>query len=52
MIDKLSIKNFKSIKILSTDCKRIIHFIGKPNSGSSSMLEALGKLYLTNCQGW
>lgn len=50
MIDKLSIKNFKSIKSLSTDCKRINLFIGEPNSGKSNIREALGLLSLTNCE--
>lgn len=42
MIDKLSIKNFKSIKEISIDCKRINLFIGEPNTGKSNILEALG----------
>lgn len=42
MIENLSIKNFKSIKSLSTDCKRINLFIGEPNAGKSNILEALG----------
>lgn len=42
MIENLSIKNFKSIKDLSTDCKRINLFIGEPNAGKSNILEALG----------
>ncbi|KPQ42060.1 MAG: hypothetical protein MPEBLZ_03370 [Candidatus Methanoperedens nitroreducens] len=35
MIDKLSIKNIKSIKTLSIDCKRIILLIGERISGNS-----------------
>jgi len=42
MIEKLSIKNFKSIKDLKLDCKRINLFIGEPNTGKSNILEALG----------
>ena len=42
MIEKLSVKNFKSIKDLSIDCKRINLFIGEPNTGKSNILESLG----------
>jgi AAA15 family ATPase/GTPase len=41
MIKKLSIKNFKSIKDLQLDCKRVNLFIGEPNVGKSNILEAL-----------
>lgn len=44
MIKKLSIKNFKSIKDLAIDCRRINLFIGEPNTGKSNILEALGLL--------
>lgn len=44
MIEKLSIKNFKSIKDLEVDCRKINLFIGEPNVGKSNMLEALGLL--------
>jgi len=44
MIEKLAIKNFKSIKELDIDCKRINLFIGEPNTGKSNILEALGLL--------
>lgn len=44
MIQNLSIRNFKSIKELSIDCKRINLFIGEPNAGKSNILEALGVL--------
>ena len=44
MIKKLSVKNFKSIKELEIDCRRINLFIGKPNTGKSNILEALGLL--------
>lgn len=38
----VSIENFKSIKQVSFDCKRVNIFIGKPNVGKSNILEALG----------
>jgi hypothetical protein len=44
MIEKLTIKNFKSIKELDIDCRRINLFIGEPNTGKSNILEALGLL--------
>ncbi|MEM5830606.1 MAG: hypothetical protein QXO40_00160 [Candidatus Aenigmatarchaeota archaeon] len=42
MISKIGIKNFKSIKELSFDAKKINIFIGKPATGKTSILEALG----------
>ena len=44
MIKKLSIKNFKSVKELAIDCRRVNLFIGEPNAGKSNILEALGLL--------
>ena len=44
MIKKLEIENFKSMKHLSLDCKRVNVFIGEPNAGKSNILEALGLL--------
>lgn len=44
MIDRLIIKNFKSIKDVTIPCKRINLFIGEPNTGKSNILEALGLL--------
>jgi AAA15 family ATPase/GTPase len=41
-IKTLEIKNFKSIKHLQLDCKRVNVIIGKPNVGKSNILEALG----------
>lgn len=41
-IKNLEIKNFKSIKHLALDCKRVNVFIGKPNVGKSNILEAMG----------
>jgi AAA15 family ATPase/GTPase len=43
-IKKLEIKNFKSIKHLQMDCKRVNVFIGKPNVGKSNILEGLSLL--------
>lgn len=42
MIKSLKIENFKSIKSLEIPCKKINIFIGKPNTGKSNILEALG----------
>jgi hypothetical protein len=44
MIEKLLISNFKSIKDLEIDAKRVNVFIGKPNTGKSNILEAMGLL--------
>jgi len=44
MIKNLEIKNFKSIKNLRLDCKKINIFIGKPNTGKSNILESVGLL--------
>lgn len=44
LIKELSIKNFKSVKELDIECKRINLFIGRPNTGKSNILEALGVL--------
>lgn len=41
MISNLKIKNFKSIKSLNIETKRINVFIGEHNSGKSNILEAL-----------
>ncbi|MHA1267052.1 MAG: AAA family ATPase [Candidatus Helarchaeota archaeon] len=42
MIKKLEIENFKSIKDLSIEVKKINIFIGAPNTGKSNILEAFG----------
>jgi len=42
MIKTLQIENFKSIKHLKLNCKRINIFIGEPNTGKSNILEVLG----------
>jgi AAA15 family ATPase/GTPase len=44
MIKTLAIENFKSIKRLELDCKKINLFIGEPNAGKSNILESLGLL--------
>jgi AAA15 family ATPase/GTPase len=44
MIQTLEIENFKSIKHLKMDCKRINLFIGEPNTGKSNILETFGLL--------
>ncbi|MBI4287183.1 MAG: AAA family ATPase [Chloroflexi bacterium] len=44
MIKTLEIKNFKSIKHLKLECKRVNVFIGEPNTGKSNILESLGFL--------
>jgi AAA15 family ATPase/GTPase len=41
MITKLSVSNFKSIRQLDIDCKKVNLFIGEPNTGKSNILEAL-----------
>ncbi len=46
MIKTLEIKNFKSIKHLKLDCKRVNVFIGKPNTGKSNLLESVGMFSL------
>lgn len=50
MIKKLIIKNFKSIKDLKIDCRKINLFIGEPNAGKSNILEALGLLSWSSYQ--
>ncbi|MFB0523347.1 MAG: AAA family ATPase [Candidatus Bathyarchaeia archaeon] len=37
-------KNFKSVKDLTLNCRRVNLFIGEPNTGKSNILEALGLL--------
>jgi hypothetical protein len=43
-IEKLVMENFKSIKSLTLNCKRVNLFIGEPNTGKSNILEAIGIL--------
>lgn len=44
MIKKLSISNFKSVRQLNIECKKVNLFIGEPNTGKSNILEALALL--------
>lgn len=44
MITKLSVSNFKSVRHLDIDCKKVNLFIGEPNTGKSNILEALALL--------
>jgi hypothetical protein len=48
MITKLSISNFKSIRQLDLDCKKVNLFIGEPNTGKSNILESLALLSWCN----
>ncbi|WP_315822101.1 AAA family ATPase [Paraflavitalea speifideaquila] len=41
MIQKISINNYKSIRNIELDCKKLNVFIGEPNSGKSNIIEAL-----------
>jgi AAA15 family ATPase/GTPase len=43
-VNNLEINNFKSIKHLQMNCKRLNVFIGEPNVGKSNILEALALL--------
>ncbi len=44
MIEKLRIKNFKSVKHVELECKKVNVFIGEPNSGKSNIIEAMSLL--------
>jgi hypothetical protein len=44
MITRLAISNFKSVRQLEVECKKVNLFIGEPNTGKSNILEALGLL--------
>jgi len=41
MITRLNIQNFKSIRQLTLNCKRVNLIVGQPNTGKSNILEAL-----------
>jgi hypothetical protein len=41
MLTKINIKNFKSVRNLVFDAKRVNLFIGEPNTGKTNILEAL-----------
>jgi len=51
MIKYLKIKNFKSIKNIEFECKKINVFIGKPNTGKSNILESIGIFGLPYVEG-
>lgn len=42
MIRNLEVRNFKSLKHLRLDCRRVNVFIGRPNTGKSNILESVG----------
>ena len=48
MITKLSVSNFKSIRQLDIDCKKVNIFIGEPNTGKSNILETLALVSWSN----
>lgn len=50
-IRTLNIRNFKSIKGLSVECRKINLFIGEPNTGKSNILEAIGLISFMG-HGW
>lgn len=41
-VEVLRIENFKSVKNLKLNCRRVNLFIGKPNSGKTNILETIG----------
>ncbi|MBK9017016.1 MAG: AAA family ATPase [Saprospiraceae bacterium] len=41
MIKQLKINNFKSIREMELDCKRVNVFIGEPNKGKTNILEGV-----------
>ncbi len=41
MITKLSVSNFKSVRQLDIECRKVNLFIGEPNTGKSNILESL-----------
>jgi len=47
-VKELRIENFKSIRQLKLDCRRVNLFIGEPNTGKSNILEAMGLLSHVN----
>jgi len=51
VVKNLDIQNFKSIKQLKLDCKRINVFIGRPNTGKSNILESLGLFSILHQHG-
>jgi AAA15 family ATPase/GTPase len=51
MIEKLKVINFKSVRSLDIECSKVNLFIGRPNSGKSNILEALGMFSLPYVYG-
>jgi len=51
MIKVLKIENFKSVKNLQINCRKINLFIGEPNTGKSNILESLGLLSWCSSSG-
>ena len=49
MIQKVEIRNFKSVRELVLSCKRINVFIGEPNTGKSNILETFGMFSFVGC---
>lgn len=50
MVKTLEVRNFKSIKHLNLNCKRLNIFIGEPNTGKSNILETVG-IFSYGCYG-
>lgn len=50
MIKNIRIQNFKSIKDLTIDAKRVNIFIGAPNAGKSNILEAIAMFSIAYLQ--
>jgi len=50
MIKTVEIQNFKSIKKLKLNARRVNLFIGEPNTGKSNLLEALGVFSILHTQ--
>lgn len=44
MIDVLEVQNFKSIRHLKLNCRKINIFLGEPNAGKSNILESISLL--------
>lgn len=42
MIHQLEIENFKSLKHVKLECRKVNIFIGEPNTGKSNILESVG----------
>ena len=51
MVRVLEIKNFKSIRSVRLNCRRVNVLIGEPNTGKSNLLEGLGLFSLAQIGG-